>query len=293
MYGPDIIVRTLSEVRAFGVRERRWQYHSRSDHHSSISCWAILFDLLMSCRLLRKHVEDGKVGFGLNHELRDFHSNKKKRLDLVICRPQTPAPIKGFHSKILGRSVCTFSDLALHLEIPLSPAEIRDLASLPDLPIVPVGMVHVALEAKAAMTEFGKARPRLFSELDSSITIINGHASHAVAAALVMVNSADEFISPVRNTGNYDTPPIEKNRHREQPSPAGRVIETVAQLKRRSDDRERGFDAIGIIVVDMINDGSPCQLVTVAPAPSRSDSMHYDNLINRAAAQYTQRFASL
>ena len=293
MFGPSLITRTLSEVRTFGVEERRWQYHSRSDHHSSISCWAIMFDLLLNCALLRKHVEDGKVGFGLNHELRDFQSNKKKCLDLVICRPQVSGNVTGFYSHALGQTVSTFADQAVHLKVPLAPDEKLALEALPELPIVKVGMVHIALEAKAAMTEFSKARPRLFSELDSSITIINGHASHAVAAALVMINAADEFVSPVKNRRHFDSGNIKKNIHRGQPALARSIIDTVGHLKRRSDDRQRGFDAIGVVVVDMKNDGSPCLLMAAPPAPSPSDSIHYEQLIHRIAAQYAQRFASL
>ena len=293
MHGPILIARALSEVRKYGPEKRRWQYNSRSDVHSSISCWAIMFDLLLNCPLLRDHVAQGKVGFGLNHEMRDFQSNKEKCLDLVICTPNAAVKPPRKRSKILGRSVETFQDVAADLELNLDPAETADLAKLPTLPIVAVGMVHVALEAKAAMTEFSKARPRLFSELDSSITVINGHAQHAIAAALVMVNVASEFLSTIRNRDDFDSPDLEITEHRKQPKPAQGVIKTVRQLKRRSDDRERGFDAVGILVVEMRNDGSPCRLVTVPPAPDASDTLHYDQMISRASAFYTQRFGSV
>ena len=293
MYGPELIARSLSMVRQYGSTGRRWQYNSRSDVHSSISCWAIMFDLLLSCPLLRDHVATGKVGFGINHEMRDFHNNKEKCLDLVICRPHASAQAARQHSDVLKRPIATFADLAEHLQLPLTSAEQTSLDSLPSLPIVPVGMVHVALEAKAAMTEFSKAESRLFSELDSSISVINGHAQHAIAAALVMVNVATEFRSTIINrVGDYDNASVMETQHRRQPKPAQGVIDTVRQLKRRSDDRDRGFDAIGIIVVEMKNDGSPCQLVTLPPALAPSDSLHYDQMIARASALYAQRFAA-
>ena len=59
MYGPAILVRTLSKP---GRRDRfgnDWQYHSRSDHHSKVACWGIVFDLLRTSPLLRRHVEAG------------------------------------------------------------------------------------------------------------------------------------------------------------------------------------------------------------------------------------------
>ncbi|MFC7637292.1 hypothetical protein ACFQWA_14920 [Streptomyces thermogriseus] len=72
------------------------QYHGRSDRHSQIICWGILFDLMLTSDLLRWHVESGKVVFGINHTLRSFSPEKKKRLDLVLCRPKAaPPPREG------------------------------------------------------------------------------------------------------------------------------------------------------------------------------------------------------
>ena len=84
MYGPDILVRTLSQTSRADRYGNAWQYHSRSDHHSKVACWAILFDLLVKCPLLRRHVDDGLVGFGINHEMRDFVHDRKKNLDVVL-----------------------------------------------------------------------------------------------------------------------------------------------------------------------------------------------------------------
>lgn len=83
----DILVRTLSTPAPMGPSRTPWQYHSRSDRHSKIACWGVLFDLLQASNLLKSHVDDGKVVFGVNHVMRDFVNNKKKALDLVICRP--------------------------------------------------------------------------------------------------------------------------------------------------------------------------------------------------------------
>ena len=225
----------------------------------------------------------------------DFQNNKPKDLDLVICRPHASATDKPQFSEVLNRPIQTFVDLAAHLALPLTPGEQADLGSLPTLPIVPVGMVHVALEAKAAMTEFSKAKSRIFSELDSSISVINGHAQHAIAGALVMVNVASEFISPIINRADFDSADVEVSKHRRQPGPAQGMVDTIKQLRRRSSDRDRGFDAIGIIVVEMKNDGSPCTIVTAPtpPALQTSDSLHYDQMVLRVPDAYAQRFASL
>jgi hypothetical protein len=63
-----------------------WQYHPRSDRHSKVACWALMFDLIEACSLLRSHLEAGKVAIGINHTMRDFARDREKNLDLVVCR---------------------------------------------------------------------------------------------------------------------------------------------------------------------------------------------------------------
>ena len=87
--GPDILVRTLSSPHVTDKHGNAWSYHSRSDHHSKVACWGIVFDFLRASGLFRKHVGEGRVGFGINHEMRDFVTGRKKNLDLVLCRPRT------------------------------------------------------------------------------------------------------------------------------------------------------------------------------------------------------------
>jgi hypothetical protein len=74
----DILVRTLSTPVPIGPSKTPWQYHSRSDRHSKIACWGVLFDLLQTSSLLQAHVADGKTFFGVNHTMRDFVHNKEK-----------------------------------------------------------------------------------------------------------------------------------------------------------------------------------------------------------------------
>ena len=88
MLGPRILVDSLVPRSAGFMHGNRWQYHSRSDHHSKVACWGLLFDLLRHCALLRDHAARGLVGYGLNHQMGDFRTGRKKNLDLVICRPR-------------------------------------------------------------------------------------------------------------------------------------------------------------------------------------------------------------
>lgn len=171
--------------------------------------------------------------------------------------------------------------------IELTPRQQRLLESLPVIAEGPVGSVLVALEAKACMTEHIKALPRLYDELNSSHQIVHGHSSQALSIGFFMVNAAEEFYSPT-NTGNPGP-----NKHR-QPHALQRAVAQVADLPRRSHHSSQGFDGLGIVVVDMVNDGfSPCRLVTAPPAPAEDDVLHYDSMVQRMAHEYDTRFSMI
>jgi hypothetical protein len=219
------------------------------------------------------------VGFGINHKMADFEGDVEKDLDLVLCTP----------SEETSTSKITLASLVSRYQIDLTPAEQAVLASLPVLARVPVGSVLMALEAKACMTEHQKAKPRLFSELNSSHRIINGASGEAIAAAYVMINAATKFVSPSRQLPNA---PLHYTSHT-QPKALNIALTVPQGLPRRSSSDKRGYDAIGITVVDMVNDGSPVSLVTNSPAPQTGSPYHYDAMINRLGHTYATRFKHL
>jgi hypothetical protein len=180
MHGPGILARTLTVPMPKG-KEALWQYHPRSDHHSKVACWGILFDLLQHSKLLREHVASGRLVFGINQEMSDFRTGRKKNLDLVLARPGS-----GTLKKPL-----TFRSLVTKWGIILDAEQLRLLDALPDTVQHPVAAtsVQIALEAKACMTEHGKARPRLYDELNSSHDAVHGSAEMAIAAGFVMATS--------------------------------------------------------------------------------------------------------
>jgi hypothetical protein len=296
MLGPNILTRTLSVPTTGGNKKpyqygNAWQYHSRSDRHSKVACWALTLDLLMTCALLRKHVVDGKVALGINHELRDFRNNKKKNLDLVICRADATSS-RG-SSKGGVRGATDFSSLAIAYGLALTPAEQKALAALPSLPIAGVASVLVATEAKAAMTAFLKARPRLKDELTSSHQTIHGDSQHAIAAGLVLVNAAPTFVSPDRNKYSIAAHGAVVSQHK-QPEGADCVVTGLRDLQRRATVADSGFDALGVLVVNCKNDGSPITHVTRhPPAPTPADDFDYSRFVNRIAHLYATRFAGL
>lgn len=262
-----------------GSSQTPWQYHSRSDLHSKVGCWAVLFDLLQQSSLMRKHAVERKIVFGVNHKLTDFRTGKEKDLDLVIARPDgelTPS---------------TLEDLAATYHVVLDAAQRSRLESLPTVHRAPVGAVLVALEAKAAMTEHVKALPRLFDELNSSHQIVHGASNQALAVGLAMVNASPTFISPDRNKTPGSAPVI--TRH-DQPRVARATVDMIRnQLPRRSSASGVGYDGLAIVVVSAANDGTPVTLVTTPPAPQAGDIFHYDNMVTRVANEYDSTFRGI
>ncbi len=246
-----------------------WQYHSRGARHSLASCWGVLYDLLVHSALLRDHVTTGKVVFGLDHRMHDYQANRSKNLDLVIARPHEG----GWTKKRRPRH---FSQLPGEFDMHLTESQLAELTALPDPIEGEVGAVHLALEAKACMTAFTKSYPRFYDELNSSHAVIHGSSNRALAVGLAIVNVAPDFLSPVGKL----------NKHH-QPQDALGAMAKVEQLPRRSGDEGVGYDGLGIILLDLRNDGSPVTIPTDPPVPM---NYQYDRMILRIANEYDVRF---
>ena len=278
MRGPEIIARSLAAGRIPDKYGNTWQYHSRSDRHSKIACWVIAFDLLQRSSLLREHLIDGKVVLAVNHTLRDFQTQRKKDLDLVIAQPADDSET---------RSGNTFKELGNRWGVELNADERAALDGLPDVPQGPVGSVLVALEAKACMTAHVRALPRLHDELDSSHLTTHGNSERALAVGFVMVNASPYFLSPDMNKFDLQRMPANANNHR-QPADTIRVLEKVGEIRRRSGASGVGFDALGIMVLEMPNDGGRVS-VSATPQPA----FPYDAMVERIAHEYAAAFARI
>ena len=278
--GPAILAASLRRALIADKYGNTWQHHSRSDRHSKVACWGVAFDLFRTSSLLRRHVAEGKVVIGINHTMTDFGTSRKKDLDLVLARP----------AGSIDESV-TFAGLAQHYNVELTDEQRRRLTELPDCPMGPVGAVLVALEAKATMTAHIRALPRLYDELNSSHLCVHGASTQALAVGFVMVNASDTFASSDMNKGdlsrglNFTTEP--------QPRSVERVLAKLAEIPRRSNVRDNGFDGIGVAVVNGRNDGTPYTLETAMPAPQPGEPFHYDGMIARMVNEYDTTFASI
>lgn len=270
----------MSTPQPRGSSGELWQYHSRSDLHSKVACCGVFLDLMATSALLREHVAKGKVVVGVNHPMLDFVNNKRKNLDLVLARPGTDPK----HGR--ARSMAELFD---QWSVDLDDQQRTLFESFPVAHEGPVGSVLVAMEAKACMTAHQKAGPRLYDELNSSHGIVHASSANALAVGFVMVNAADTFVSPDLNRRLAPGQSRETSQHK-QPHALNAALRAIGQLPRRSDASARGYDGLGIVVVDAPNDGTPVRLVTAEPAPQPGDNLHYDSMLRRVAGEYDSTF---
>jgi hypothetical protein len=281
VHGPDLLIASLSKRGVTDSYGNRWQYHPRSDRHSKIACWGIAFDLLLSSSLLRRHVAQGKVVLGVNHKMVDFGTGRSKYLDLVFARPDGPPSRR------------TMRSMAGDYGIELGSSSQALLAQLPEWVTGPTGAVLVALEAKAAMTAFIRALPRLYDELNSSHLCAHGASRQALAVGFAMVNASTEFVSPDRNRRRLSSSDPAIMSVEPQPRSLERTVAKLQEIPRRSNVRETGFDALGIVVIEGRNDGTPFGIVASPPAPQPGSPHHYDSMVLRTANEYDTTFSAI
>jgi len=285
MDGPEIIAHTLSQRTTPDKNGNSWQYRSRSDHHSRVTCWAVLFDVLQHSALLRHHVETDRIVFAVGHQMYDQEADRTKKVDLVLGLPAQ-------HDSPPARQPASFHSLAVDWSIRLGDPQYQVLADLPRISSGPVGEVLMAIEAKACMTEHSKAFPRLLDELSASHTTIHGDTDTAIAVGLGIINASRTFISPDRNKHDLSMLPAVVTIHR-QPEQAARAIARLEKVPVRSGPGQNGYDAFGIVVLDLSNDGTPVTVVRHEPAPEPEDQFFYDQMIRRLSKRYEKSFSDL
>jgi hypothetical protein len=220
------------------------------------------------------------VGFGINHEMADFVTGRRKNLDLVICLPRSDS---------LANRRVTFGDLISKYDIQLAGPELDAFNSLPQLVRRPVGEVLVALESKACMTAHTKAAPRLFDELSSAAQCINGSAPSAIAVGHVLVNTTERFVSSDRNKRHRSRTNRVDSRD-PQPQSWEKALGTARRLTVRGYATERGFDAVGVTMLNGANDGTPYIIPKAPPSLASNDPLCYENMIHRVSGLYDTRF---
>jgi hypothetical protein len=274
MYGPEIIARTMSIPTRRGKKSRkRWQYHGRSDAHSKIACWALLFDLLHSCDEFKGQARRGKVRFAVNHLM---VGPINKTLDLVVCA-------SADSDATLPRR--SFLDLGREYGVQLSPAETALANEVPQFAEEhndDLSEVLVALEAKACFTDLQGSIPRLHAEILATGYLARESTPSCITASYTLVNGSPRFTSP----GKKGT-----IKHSRQPLETLVVLEMIRKaIPRAKSYPHFGYDAIGATVVDCANDGSPVTVLTSTPAPNTNDFIHYDRMIKSLCSAFRHRY---
>lgn len=276
MKGPTILARTMSVATQRGSSARAWQYHSRSDTHSKVACWTVLFDLMCECDVFKRDAAKGLVGFGINHVL---VGPINKTLDLVVTRVAAGRPVRNRR---------TFAELAQVYGVVLDEDESSILAALPriegEINKQDISEVMIALEAKACMTEHSKSLPRLHAEILATGYLAKRAQPSCITVSYSMVNAASSFRTP------SDAGSGKVNAHA-QPGDARKVVDMLGRAVPLARDVPAiGYDVLGVTVVDCRNDGSPVTVVAGDPAPSQSHHLHYEQMLRRLCAEYRARF---
>lgn len=274
MLGPDILARTLSRPTSRGSGETAWQYHSRSDTHSKVACWVVVFDLLRECPVFAKDCQEGRIALAINHVM---VGRLNKTLDLVICEVPRSRNVERRR---------TFADLVGDYDILLDKEERSVLDGCPRIPLEgkqDISEVLVALEAKACMTEHHKSIPRLHAEILATGFLAKQAAKNCITVSYSLVNAANTFITPsAKGKVNEHT----------QPKDANAVVNMLrSAIPNSSEFPSFGYDAVGVTVIDCANDGSPVMILHDRPAPSHADHVHYDRMIRNICSEYRAKFA--
>lgn len=275
MRGPGILARTMSVASRRGKSDRTWQYHSRSDHHSKVACWAVLLDMMIECDAFREAAAHGLLGFALN---RVVVAPINKTLDLVITR--------GSGDVARNAPTQDFAGVGGALGVVLDDDCARVLARLPILKLddaADAREVAVALEAKACMTEHIKSLPRLHAEILATGYLTKRGWPHAITVSYSLVNTAATFVTP---SGNGRV-----NRHR-QPEDARRVVEMIDRaVPTLNETRDFGYDVVGVTAVECRNDGSTVELADSSDIGlGQLSRLKYEHMIRALCSQFRARF---
>jgi hypothetical protein len=161
-------------------------------------------------------------------------------------------------------------------------------------------LIQIAIELKSIWTEHRKARWNRLRDFNA----FHGHARQyhptTVAAAYLVVNSATQFWSPLRQPNDITVHGSRKQTARELAEETVDLFRSI-HLRNSSTDPP-GLEALGVTVIEhdnlMKNPNAAAyaglhRTTIVAPTPPSlrlGDPLHYETMIQRICSAYTQRF---
>jgi hypothetical protein len=243
-------------------------YHPRTSKHSDFQSLIIIRDLVAQCPLIGKRSATGEIVAKLRHHQQVGHADWVIDIAIGTCAG--------------------------------SPMPLREVHGLGPIRMEPPVIIQIAIELKSIWTEHGKARLNRLRDFNSFHGYAHQYSQETVAAAFLVVNSAERFWSPLRDDDDITI--------------HSKTIRTARQLAEKTIDRFRsihlrnsssdvpGLEAIGVVVVEhdnlAVNPNASKyanlhKATIVAPTPPNvpvGDPLHYQSMIQRICNAYTQRF---
>jgi hypothetical protein len=244
-------------------------YHPRTSKHSDFQSLIIIRDLVAQCPLIGKRATTGEIVAKLRHHQQVGHADWVIDIAIGTCAGN-PIPL-----------------------VDIGPDPIW---------MAPPVIIQIAIELKSIWTEHGKARLNRLRDFNSFHGYAHQYSQETVAAAFLIVNSAERFWSPLRKDDDI--------------TEHGKSIRTARQLSEQTVNRFRsihlrnsgtdvpGIEAIGVVVVEhdnlAINPNAskyaklhkPTAIAPSPPNPPVGDPLHYESMIQRICNAYATIFVS-
>lgn len=222
------------------------RYHPRSSKHGDAMCEFLLRDLHANCPAFNVLASRGAIVYQTNYTV-NKGTPSEWTIDLVLGPREGESHLEGAY---IARD---------------DPSE-----------------VWIAIDAKAIMTEHGKARRNRQRDLNSMAEILHRMSPTPITGAYVAINMSAEFRSPLRNT---------VTQHRNIERIVAETIPLMTEILENKENRHPGLDAIGVTVLDYSNaPGSQCRVIEAPPAPRRDSPLHYENFITGLCEKFTARY---
>jgi hypothetical protein len=238
-------------------------YHPRTSKHSDFQSLVIIRDLVAQCPSIGQRAASGDLVAKLRHHQQVGHADWVIDIALGTCAG-TPQPPQN---------------------VPITMA--------------PPVIIQIAIELKSIWTEHGKARMNRLRDFESFHGYAHQYSQQTIAAAFLVVNSAEKFWSPLRPSGDVTSHSSSKRTARQL---AKETVDRFRSIHLRTSATDMpGLEALGITVVEHDNlavnpDPSTASLSkpTIAapspPNPPVGDPLHYESMIQRICNAYGQRF---
>ena len=222
-------------------------YHPRSDKHSNALAEAMVKDFITHCAVIERKAAVGALVYDLNFMI--LAGTSEWRVDLAMGAPDFGAPPPAAGTLINRRRPST---------------------------------VEIAIEIKSVMTEHRKAIKNRKRDFEAHHEHVHHYNALSIAGAVLVVNAAGRFRSPLRQGVTKHPVPHTLVQH---------CLDQLRAVAVRGGTTGYGLEARCAVVVSHDNiDSSLTDYFTLPPAPSVGDPLHYDAFIQTVCRHYSDRF---